>query len=388
MTENIPLGERESLHREFKSREALKRPELIAREVVAMLNAKGGVVWVGLRDEGDRAVEVEPISGAERERRRLRDYLLDTIEPSPAGDEVEVDVVAADRGEILRIETHPKPDRLPYAHLKESGRWFVVRISDRTRPMTREEIFHSQHVPRETDTARDAAILEVLKERKRIQETAGERLWLALKPVPAIELDLQDRRLKALLLDPALTDNRRSGWNFSTFGEEPRVRQGRLVTGCEDDARAVEIRRDGFISFSVLLKGLWWKGDASEIWPPALWEYPLSALRLAGKIYSDHLGADASIVADLSVIGVKGWKLRAGSPRSGTINFNPRPKEFVEADDLLLEKPLVFSSKDIVQEPDRCGARLLERVYEAFGYGREAFPPEFDEETGRLTFPE
>jgi hypothetical protein len=384
MAKNIPLGEKESLHQEFKGREALQRPELIAREVVAMLNAQGGVVWVGLRAEDHRAVEIEPVSGAERERRRLRDYLVDTIEPSPADDEVAVEVVTADKGEILRVEARPKPERLPYAHLKESGRWFVIRISDRTRPMTREEIFR---LP-QADTPRDAAILEILKERKRIQEAAGEKLWLALKPVPAIELDLQDHRLKALLLDPALTGNRRSGWSFSTFGEEPRVRQGRLVAAGEDEPRAVEIRRDGFLSFSVLLKSLWWKGEASEIWPPALWEYPLSALRLAGKVYSDHLGADASIVADLSLLGVKGWKLRAGSPRSGTINFNLRPKKFVEADDFLLEKPLVFSGRDLLQEPDRCGARLLERVYEAFGYGREAFPPEFDQETGRLTFPE
>jgi hypothetical protein len=384
MAGNIPLGEKESLHQEFKGREALKRPEGIAREVVAMLNAQGGVVWVGLRDDDHRAVEVEPIPGAERERRRLRDYLVDTIEPSPAGDEVAVEVVAVDRGEILRVEAHPKPDRLPYAHLKESGRWFVVRISNRTRPMTREEIFGSP----QADTARDAAVLEILKERKRIQEAAGEKLWLALKPVPDVELDLHDRRLKALLLDPALTDNRRSGWSFSTFGEEPRVRQGRLVATDEQGPRTVEIRRDGFLSCSVLLKSLWWKGEASEISPRALWEYTLSALRLAGKIYSDHLGATAWIVADLSLIGVKGWKLRAGSPRSGTINFNLRPKEFVEADDFLLAKPLVFSGRDLLQEPDRCGARLLERVYEAFGYGWEAFPPEYDQETGRLIFSE
>ncbi len=384
MAGKIPLGEIESLHLEFKSREALKRPELIAREVVAMLNAQGGVVWVGLRDEDHRAVEIEPVSGAERERRRLWDYLVDTIEPSLADDEVAVEVVTADKGEILRVEARPKPERRPYAHLKESGRSFMVRFANWTRPMTREEILHSP----QADTARDTAILEILKERKRIQEQAGERLWLTLKPVPAVELDLQDRRLKSFLLDPALTDNRRSGWSFSTFGEEPRVRQGRLVTAGADDPRAVEIRRDGFLSFSVLLKSLWWKGEASEIWPPALWEYPLSALRLAGKVYSDHLGTDASIVADLSLIGVKGWKLRAGSPRSGTINFNLKPSEFLEADDFLLEKPLVFSSRDLLQEPDRCGARLLERVYEAFGYGREAFPPEFDQETGRLTFPE
>jgi hypothetical protein len=367
MTARIPLGDIENLHLDFKGREDLKRPKVIAREVVAMLNAQGGVVWVGLRAEADRAVAVEPVERAERERRRLLDYLVDTIEPSPEGEEVAVDVV----GEILRVEARPKPDHRPYAHLKEGGRWFVVRIADRTRPLTREEIF---------DTTRDAATVEILKERQRIQEAAEQKLWLALKPMPAIELDLRDRNLTALLLDPALTGNRRSGWSFSTFGEEPHVKAGRLVTAGEDP-RTVEIRRNGFLSFSVPLESLWWKGDASEIWPPILWEYSLSALRLARKVYSDHLSSDAWIVADLALIGVKGWKLRPGSPRSGSFRF-------LEADDLLLEKPLLFSRQDLLQEPDRCGARLLERVYEAFGYGREAFPPEYDQETGRLIFSE
>ena len=44
MTDRVPLGEKEDLHREFKSRDALKKPEIIAREVVAMLNADGGTV--------------------------------------------------------------------------------------------------------------------------------------------------------------------------------------------------------------------------------------------------------------------------------------------------------------------------------------------------------
>jgi hypothetical protein len=382
MTESIPLGERENLHREFKSRDALKKPETIAREVVAMLNAKGGVVWVGLRDEGDRAVAVEPIADVERERRRLRDYLVDTIEPSPASEEVAVDMVSAEGGEILRIEARPNADRRPYSHLKESGRWFLVRISDRTRPMSREEVFSKVAHPADAD--RDQANRKILNERKKIQEVARKKLWLALKPVREVELDLQDPLLKTYLLDPILTSNRRAGWNFSTFQEAPHVRQGRLMTTGEDDPRTVEIRRDGFLAFSVLLEALWWKGDASQLWPPTLWEYPVSALRLAGKVYSTHLGSDDRVVADLAFIGLRGWKLRWGSPKSGY--FHLGPKEFLEGDDFLLEKPLMFSGAELIDEPDRCGARLLERVYEAFGYSREAFPPEFDQKTGRLVF--
>ena len=56
--------------------EALKTPEIVARGVVAMLNADGGEVWVGLREENERAVVVESIQDREREARRLLDYLV------------------------------------------------------------------------------------------------------------------------------------------------------------------------------------------------------------------------------------------------------------------------------------------------------------------------
>ncbi len=54
--------------------------------------------------------------------------------------------------------------------------------------------------------------------------------------------------------------------------------------------------------------------------------------------------------------------------------------------DLVVE--LEFSAEQIQQEPDRCGYRLVERVYEAFSYRREQIPEEFDQKTGRLILPE
>jgi hypothetical protein len=322
---------------------------------------------------------VEPVAGAEGERRRLRDYLVDTIEPSPAGGEVHVEVIsAAPEGEILRIAVRPGQSRF-YAHLKEGGRWFLIRVSDRIRPLTREEIFSVAHM---ADAAREHAFRKILEERKRVQEAGRGLLWLALKPIREIQIDVQDPRLRDYLLDPGLTGNRRSGWNFSTFEERPLLKGRKLVTS-EDDPRRVEIRRDGQLSFSVSLEALNWRRLPGEIWPPALLEYPISAVRMACEIYKGCLEPDDEVIADLALIRLHGWTLRRGSPRSFGL-----AKAFVEADDFLLEKPLIFSCKDVVQEPDRCGARLLERLYEAFGYSRDALPPEFNQESGRLILPE
>jgi len=55
---------------------------------------------------------------------------------------------------------------------------------------------------------------------------------------------------------------------------------------------------------------------------------------------------------------------------------------------LLLTQPLIFQFEEMDTEPDRCGYRLVEQVYEAFGLRREDIPKLFDLETGRLVLPE
>src|SRR6185295_20094854 len=94
-------------HLEFKGIDALKDPEKIAREVVAMLNAQGGKVWVGLREEDGRAVAVEPIADPEREKGRLLNYLVDTIEPAISNSMVNIEVQDQGQGAVLDIVVGP-----------------------------------------------------------------------------------------------------------------------------------------------------------------------------------------------------------------------------------------------------------------------------------------
>lgn len=381
MTERIPLGERESLHREFKSRDALKKPETIAREVVAMLNAQGGTVWIGLRDEGDRAVAVEPVPDVDRERRRLRDYLVDTIEPSPAGEELGVDVVSVEGdGEILRVDVHPREERAPYAHLKEGGRFFLIRIDDRTRPMRREEIFGSEG---NREGGVQKAERKLLEDREKLLKSGESVLWLGLQPARNLALDLQEARLEDILRDPSLSGNRRAGYHFAWPDRIPALKNERRVS--KTDRAGVEVWQHGGLRFEVQLDAMFWP-EPGELWPPALLEYPIAAFRMAGAIFRDKMQAEDAILADMALVGARGTRLRAGS--QVTHFYGSMPQEFDDADDLVWAQPLRFSSDEITKTPDLCGARLVERVYQAFGWRRGNMPPEFDWKTGRLVLPE
>lgn len=392
MSHRLPLGQKEGPRLEFKGADALKTPETIARGVVAMLNAEGGDIWVGLREENEQAVAIEPIVDQDRAARRLIDHLIDTIEPAPV-DEVEVEPEASEEGCVLRVAVRPRPGRKPYALLKGGGRQFVIRVGPRSRPMTRQELAEQFLADVSVSHSRGEQALEQAKyrlaeARGQAQRANGHRFWLGLEPTADLALDLQDPRFEILLQDPLATGNRRNGWSFVVpFGPGPRLLKDRLVmTDAAYDipeGRRITIWRHGALTFESSLAGL--QGlEGRKIEPLALLEYPISAFRMARVIEADRLPSGTSVVADLSFFGIRGWKLYPGSLG----RWQRRSHSFEESEDLLWERPLIFSAQEIEDEPDRCGYRLVERVYEAFGFRREEMPEEFDTKSGRLILPE
>ena len=347
-----------------------------------MLNADGGEVWIGLREEGGRAVAVESIVNSKIEERRLLDFLVDTIEPSLSNREIHVESLDKGEGAVLQVTVTPESSRRPYAFLRKGGRHFVVRVGDRIRPMNREELFSQKIDP---DPATALAESTVLEERRTLLERGEALFWLRFQPGKPVSLDIQDGRLREFLQNPHATGNRFDGWNFSKFEHGPRIQQDRLVTDPED-YQTVEIRRDGGLIFAAPLESLFWKGDEHEIWPPILMEYIVSAIRMAHAVYNEVLQPVDPVVTDLVLTGVRGWKLRAGTP--GPWFLTNRSRMFTHASDFVLTRPLVFRFGEIAEGPDRCGYRLVERVYEAFGIRREDIPRFFDSQSGRLIFPE
>ena len=96
--------------------------------------------------------------------------------------------------------------------------------------------------------------------------------------------------------------------------------------------------------------------------------------------------ASGSVLVDLLFAGIRGWKLRSGTP--GRWFLSDRVEMLLGRRSHAEPASLCFGSMRSREAPDRCAYRLIERVYEAFGLRRENIPDLFDPETGRLVLPE
>lgn len=396
MTKTIPLGKVEDDKLEFKSRDS--RPIDIAREVVAFLNAGGGDIWWGVGESAGRASHVEPFPDAEAHKRDLQNHLIDTLEPSPRiPDEVRIDLVhpdqAGEAGDVICIQVKkPGRGRVPFAQMKDQGRRYWVRAGDRIAIMSREDI--RQRFNQGAEEGQDVGQgieKEIRAERERVQQNArknGEALfWMTVRPVPELddqEFSVGDKKLETLLMDPSASGNRSNGWNFVRELSRPKLGQRGLRRA--DQTGSIEIRTSGAIMFSTPLEELHWKGDPKEIWPFALLEYPVSVMRLAAKILGQWGAQTSEVLVDYVFVGLAGWTLRGGSPRSPSGRYR-HAQPFEGKDDLFPTKLFRFSLDDIVKEPDRCGRRLMPEIYRAFGHAEAAIPPEFDPKTGALIIP-
>lgn len=376
----LPIGELEGQRLEFKSTAALERPERIAREVVGMLNAEGGAVWIGLRDEAGRAVEIEPIPAAERARERLLDSLVDTLSPSPDHHEVKIEVVAlpenGDAG-LLRITVTPRPERRPYAVVSGGSYAFVTRVGARLRPMEREEIFAGAE--RNGSEALDLARKKLGERRAEVRAAGASVLWLGLQPAPSIRVDPQSPLFEKLAEVPAESGNREAGWTFVETLHRPEVSAAGVQWGWTELYRIeATFHADGGATFLADLAAL---SDGETLWPLALLEYPVSGLRIARQVYLNAgLAPSARVVAALLIQSVDEVALPYGH-RHASRGRRPLPGGEASAE-------LDFPADEFLANPDRCGFRLLRQVYQAFGIREEDMPKEFDRETGRLILPE
>ena len=398
MSKSIPLGQIETSRLEFKSRDA--RPIDLAREVVGLLNAGGGEVWWGLSEEGGRAARVEPLEDGEARARDLRNHLIDTIEPSPLiPDEVKIEIVSADpRGDLIciRVQRMAKT-RKPAAQVKEQGRRYWLRVGDRLRVMSREEIAAAFRAT--GDAGEEKARARLLEDRETVRKMNKPCFWMKVVPDPAVELhptELTSPAFRELLMNPAATGNRSAGWNFVLELREPQLDQRGLRHGY-DGQDFVQVHDTGAIEYRVPLDRLHWRGDPGEIWPYALIEFPVSVIRLASKVYAQWGPDVLRVFVDYTFVGLRGWSLRSGSPRHPAPRLLQRrvfgggdeadSSPAAQDDDLVPARALEFTRQELVDEPDRCGLRTVQRIYAGFGFGPAAIPPEFDQEAGRLVIP-
>jgi hypothetical protein len=388
------LGKREDQPLEFKSAKSLaEEPESVARAVVGMLNAGGGEIWIGVDDEDDVAVALTPVADPERAKTRLRDFLLETLDPSPIADEVSIELVPPENDPaLLLVRVRPQKKatgRLPYAFKRKGGWHFLRRIGARNHPMSRQEVFE-RRVSTSEDQAIEEAIRKLVAAREAFRNSGRDGLWLGFQPARRLQLDLQSPRFDEIASDPTVTGNRRAGWSFARSSREPTLERNRIRWGLQSGLTGeigtqTDVHEDGMLELWASLRRLHWKGEERELWPLALLEHPISAFRIAREVYRNHLDPDDSVNADLALFGVSGWTLRAGTP--GDYFLDPDNLGSQAEPDLIWE-PLAFTFREIDESPDRCGFRLVRRVYQAFGFREDAMPRQYDRETGRLVLPE
>jgi hypothetical protein len=366
----IPLGQPEGQKLELKGTGA--SPLKVARAIVALLNADGGEVWWGIEEKDGVAQTVEPLDDPAAKRDALLNHLVDTLEPPPL-DEMKIDVIpspAHATGQILRIRV-AKGRRGPYAQI-DKGRHYWLRVGSRTRTMTHEELQaafrgSSEPPPRRLPDGQHPA-------------DKWTHFWMSVTPDPKLVLELQNERFDELLTNPQKSGNRPTGWTFAVRRGEVKPRAASLSAELERFQR-IEIWHDGLIEFRGSYDRLNHSNNPAEIYPYALIEFPLSVLRLARAILLDGQVVGGSVHIDLALFSATGRVLRKGSPR----DFLDEELVPFPDPDLILPRPLTFSTEELVASPELCNLRLVSQIYLGFGYRERDLPPELDRKTGVLS---
>jgi hypothetical protein len=128
----VALGEGQ--HIEFKRR--MPRPERIAREAIAMANAHGGKLLLGVGDDG----EIVGVRDSEEEAFALKEALREHCEP-PLSFSIEPVPVTPKR-EVLVVDVPESPRKPHYLVLPGDGdsRSAYVRVADQSVEASREHV--------------------------------------------------------------------------------------------------------------------------------------------------------------------------------------------------------------------------------------------------------
>jgi hypothetical protein len=347
-----------------------------------MLNGSGGTIWIGVAEDGNgTAVRVEPIPDIERARTALRDHLLATIEPAPDDSSFDIKQVEVESGEILELRVRQQGGRGPFAQLRGGARHFALRVGDRLRPMSRQEI--QEAFNKGVNAGPDETRQRLADERDKILKGERSVFWICLEPTRKQGIDVQSEKVRLALSDAEQTGNRSNGWNFTNPYVTPKLGNG--VVELSAGGHRVQVFRSGRISWEMPTEDLHWKGPEKTLWPWSILEYPTSLFRLAAHLYSP--ASTGVVLVDMLLSGIQGWRLGPYSPRDYRHDMRLHHANLVTPHDeptISLPSPLEVRMEDLLENPDGCAFPLARQLYEAFGLREDQIPVEFDRDSHKL----
>jgi hypothetical protein len=376
------LGASENRDLEYKGAAALRDPSAIARAAVAMLNAGGGTVVVGVDDGG----AVAGVDTPQHERDRLQQQLVDRIRPRPLH---EVDVVVVEIGavSVLEVRACPRTGTL-YAD-RSGGRWgFWLRSGATSRALEWEEIVRlwpsaaaapvdfaasaprwDEGVPERWPGASAVLVLRSVRD-----PAAGDSVtpkWEAIRDV--------------LARAPHSLDPGRLGWQV-TRG----LRAEDIVKGTWDQrparwlrlSRNLDLRFEGgehYLAHQQPDRAPW-----RALYPYPVTEGPASFLRLLAMI-AGEFPLTGAIDVTMALWTTGGWGLAPGAPQSYGWRFGLPDRGWPPAAPDPVRVATRTTWGELRAAPGRVAHRLVSDFYAEFGWDSDAVPF-WDSDEGEFRF--
>ena len=344
---------------EYRASADLERPAEIARHVVAMLNASGGHVVIGLSDDG----AVHGVDDAARRSAELLRELQDRIRPTP-GPAVRARPVRMRGLDVVEIAADaPRPGSQLHAE-RTDGRWgYWVRTGCGIRALDWDEIQSSS--PRSRWT--------------RLMDAAppGPTLLVeCLQDAPGDEVELDDLLL-AVSDGASRVVGKRIGWTvFRDPGTLSNV-GGAIGVEMPGAGRQLRIERNldaRFLGSTRFLSHLQPDGAPGPVlYPYALTEGPASFARLLA-ILGDAFGRTGSLRLALGLWRVGDWGIRQGAPGSYAWQYGDPGREWLPSPADSLAEVRDSTWEAVRSRPDREVFPLVARLYEDFGGDRAGVP--------------
>jgi hypothetical protein len=334
----------------------------LAADLAAMANDRGGVIVIGLRDDGDVAVELTPVEQVEGEEGRLRQIVAGNTAPRVQFD---VHLIESDQetGRAYYLLVVPPSPLRPHAVRKDNDLRYPRRDGSTKRWLSEAEVadlYRDRFRGIEDQLGRVQSVRAQGLLAMDLDEERVAYLAVALAPTTSGSMSIslaQVRRLEQWAVDTPGT----YAWR-GFFGSRPnaraglrRVRLGRLTSGAGPRRRYAELHTDGAgfacerVGSPHQRLGAADEGAGLEIHNiDLIWETARS-LRLLGRHAVENAGAwgDALVIARLF-----GRRMHLTYPAYGGMLFeavNEQPlDEAIESHHTLPLDSLAGSDQDLL----------------------------------------
>lgn len=386
----------------------------LAKDVTAFLNADGGYLIVGVKEDGTgRAVGFVNVDDPEGVRRSIIDRCLARIDPRPP--HLSVGLLTVDGKNVVIVHV-AESDRKPHCACPDAEHhYFWRRYEDGNKLMTTAEIREClegdrieralSELHRELSSIRQAGqqaseinrhvegqelfrlttLDGFLQNMDRlVAAEVGDRpcyrLFACPLPVNQVDLGNQVPALCKLVENPPVL--RAHGWELKPYADVRVTDLG--VQAAESTRDQLRVLRNGCVEYRAAADGEsfhWAQNvDPKPVNPMAIIE-PAATFPLLVKDVCKLAGHEGSVRFQMELLNIKGiyllpYGLEAVGYRHATYRMGQAGGPQPYPDDHLKPSPLEVAVADL---PGDVAWRLVSQVYYRFGYTEEHQVPYFDE---------